>query len=74
MATLSLFLSRRDAGAWSVLEILGATGDPLEFSARGDAGVWRVLEILDVSADLLVVVGALERWRVERPRDSLRNP
>ena len=29
VATLSLFLTRRDAGAWSVFEIQGASGHPL---------------------------------------------
>ena len=29
VATLSLFLTRRDAGAWSVFEIQGVSGHPL---------------------------------------------
>ena len=40
MATLSLFSARRDAGAWSVLEILGVSGDPLAVS--GASCRWRV--------------------------------
>ena len=55
MATLSLFSACRDAGAWSVLEILGVSGDFLLFSARRDAGAWSVLEILGVSGDPLGV-------------------
>ena len=65
MATLSLFSVCGDAGAWSVLEILGTLS---LFSARRDAGAWSVLEFVAVSGDLLVVKGVSRPWHVERPR------
>ena len=42
--------ARRDAGTWSVPEILDVSVDP-------HAGAWSVLEILGVSGDPLVVSG-----------------
>ena len=37
------------------------------------AGAWSVLDILGANDDPRVVFGRLERWRVERPQNSVRN-
>ena len=58
MTTLSVSPPRRDAGAWSGLEILGADDDLLGVPGFRDTGSWSLLEILG--------------GRVERPRDSRR--
>ena len=58
MVTLSLFSACRDAGVWSVREILGVNGDPLVVLPSRDADAWSFLEIPGVSGDPLVVFAA----------------
>ena len=53
--------------AWNVLRILFGIDEP------GSAGAWSVLKIVIGINDPLAVLGAWQRWRVERPENSAWN-